>query len=181
MRGEAISISGSRRKGPKEYGPAVSLFVVALIAIAYVLALPFLPIVVYWERRKKRVLARAMTRQNRTLLWTDFARALEGKRGTLIVEGDPRKDPNLWWTPEDIRLLSPHPCSDDLSSLFNRSYRPFMRWCFERHTSPSSGSAFLVLGGEGQRRGFAIGSEEDESGTGIFQNMPTVLMTNRRT
>jgi hypothetical protein len=36
-----------------------------------------------------------------------------------------------------------------------------------------------VLGGEGQRQTFAVGSEEDETGTGIFKDMPTVLTSSR--
>ena len=181
MRGETTTGFGSHRKGPREFGPVIGLLVIVpLMAMAAALSLPFLPALAYWGRRKKRLLAHAMTKQNRVLPWPDFVCALEEKRGTLIVEGDPFKGPNLWWTPEDVRIASPHRCSENLHSLFDRSYDPFMRWCFERYTSPSTGSALLVLGGEGQRRGFAIGSEEEEVGTGIFQKMPTVLTSGRR-
>jgi hypothetical protein len=63
--------------------------------------------------------------------------------------------------------------------MFDRSSRPFRAWCYERYTSPATGIAILVLGGEGQRRGFAIGGEEDEIGTGIFKGMPTILTSSR--
>ena len=153
-----------------EFGPVVGLFVfLPLMVIASALSLPFVPIAAYWNRRKRRLLIQAMTRQSRVLPWPDFVRCLEEKRGTLIVEGDPRKGPQLWWTPEDVRGVSPSRCSESLSSLFDQSYAPFMQWSFERYTSSLSGSALLVLGGEGQRRGFAIGSEEDELGRGIFE------------
>jgi hypothetical protein len=158
----------------------VGLFVfMPLMIIAAGTSLLFMPAVVYWNRRKRRRLSDDMARQNRTLPWPDFQCALEEKCGTLIVEGDPFKGPNFWWTPEDLRRLSPHPCSENFGSLSGKTYRPFMRWCHERYTSPASGSASLVLGGEGQRWGFALGSEEDERATGIFEDMPTVLITNR--
>ena len=111
--------------------------------------------------------------------WADFVTAMEQKRGTLIVEGDPHKGPNLWWTPEDILSASPHPCSSDLRALFDRSYGPFREWCYERYTSPATGIASLVVGGEGQPRRFAIGSEEGEAGVGIFKDVPTVLTSGR--
>jgi hypothetical protein len=149
------------------------------MAIAALVSLPFLPLVAWCQKRKKQLLAERMTKQNRSMLWADFVRAAEGKHGTLIVEGDPRKGPNLWWTADNIRAVSPYPCSDSLGTFFERSYKPFRKWCRERYTNPVTGTALLVLGGSGQRRGFSIGSEEDERGTGIFENMSTVLITHR--
>jgi hypothetical protein len=145
------------------------------MTIAALVSLPFLPFAAWWERRKTRLLTDAMTAKNRVIQWPEFVQALQGKRGTLIVEGDPRKGPNFWWTAENVHSLSPHSCSCNLGTLFDRSYKPFRAWCYERYTSPATGIASLVLGGEGQRRGFAIGSEEDEIGTGVFKEMPTIL------
>jgi hypothetical protein len=119
-----------------------------------------------------------MTAKNRVMQWPEFVQAVQEKHGTLIIEGDPRKGPNFWWTAENVSSLSPHPCSCDLGTLFDRSYKPFRAWCYERYT-PATGIALLVLGGEGQRRGFAIGSEEDEIGTGIFKEIPTILTSSR--
>jgi hypothetical protein len=149
------------------------------MAIAALVSLPFLPFAAWRERRKTRLLTDAMTAKNRVIQWPEFVQAVQEKRGTLIIEGDPRKGPNFWWTAENVSSLSPHPCSCDLGTLFDRSYRPFRAWCYERYTSPVTGSAFLVLGGEGQRRGFAFGSEEDETGTGIFKDMPAILTSSR--
>jgi hypothetical protein len=158
----------------------MGLFVfMPLLAIAALVSLPFLPLVAWWEERKRRLLADAMTAKNRVMQWPEFVQALEKKRGTLIIEGDPRKGPNFWWTAENIRALSPYPCSCDLGTLFDRRYRPFRAWCYEHYASPATGSAFLVLGGKDQRRGFAIGGEEDEIGTGIFKDVPTVLTLGR--
>lgn len=180
MRGEPISTLGSQPRRPKEFGPLVSLLVfVPLMAIAALVSLPALPVVTYWEKRKRRLLTHAMTAKNRAMQWPEFVQAVEEKRGTLIIEGDPRKGPNFWWTAEDVSSLSPHPCSCDLGTLFDRRYRPFRAWCDERYTSPATGSAFLVLGGEGQRQSFAVGSEEDETGGGIFKDMPTILTSSR--
>ena len=182
MHGETITIFGSQRKGPREFGPVAGVFVfLPLMAIATLISLPFLPVVAHWEKHKKRLLADVMTRQKRALQWEDFTKALEEKRGTLIVEGDPFKGPNLWWTSDDVRSASPYRCSCDIGTLRDRGYDPFMQWCYERYLSPKIGHAFLVLGGEGQRRGFALGSQEDElAGTGIFKDMPTVLVTGQR-
>jgi hypothetical protein len=116
-----------------------------------------------------------MTAKNRVMPWPEFVQALEEKRGTLIVEGDPRKGPNFWWTAENVRSMSPYSCSCDLGTLFDPSYRQFRAWCNERYASPATGRAFLVLGGEGQRQGFAIGGKEDEIGSGSFKDMPTIL------
>lgn len=180
MRGEPITIFGSQRKAPKESSPLVGLFVfVPLLAIAALLSLPIGALVAWREKHKRRLLTDAMTAKNRVMQWPEFVQVLQEKRGTLIVEGDPRKGPNFWWTAENVHSLSPSPCSCDLGTLFDSSHRPFRVWCYERYVSPAIGSAFLVLGGEGQRRGFAIGSEEDEIGTGVFKDMPTVLTSNR--
>lgn len=180
VRGEPISILGSTPKRPKEFGPLVSLFVfVPLLALYALVSLPFLPLVAWWEKGRRRLLIDAMTAQNRVMQWPEFVRALQEKRGVLIVQGDPWKGPDFWWTAENVGSLSPHPCSCDLGTLFDRSYRPFRAWCHERYISPVTGSALLVLGGEGQRWGFALGSEEDETGAGIFKDMPTILTSRR--
>lgn len=179
MRGEPITIFSSQRKGPREFGPLVGLPVFVLMAIAALVALPALPVVAWWKRRKTRLLIDAMTTKNRVMQWPEFVQALQEKRGTLIVEGDPRKGPTFWWTEENVGSLSPHQCSCDLGALFDQRYRPFRAWCYERYASPASGRASLVLGGEGKRRGFALGSGEDEIGAGVFKDMPTVLILGR--
>ena len=180
MPGEPISIPGSQRKGPKEFGPLVGLFVlVPLMAVVALVSLPVTPLVASWEKRRRRLLTDAMTATNRVIQWSEFVQALEKKCGTLIVEGDPFKAPNFWWTAEDVCSVSPHPCCRNLRSLFDQTHSPFRAWCHKRYTSPATGRAFLVLGGYNQRRGFAIGDEEDEIGIGIFKDMPTVLTSSR--
>src|SRR5438270_988199 len=117
MRGEPITTLGSQRKKPKEFGPLAGMFVfMPLLAIVALASLPFLPLVRWWEKRKRRLLTDAMTAKNRVMVWPEFVKALEEKRGTLIIEGDPWKGPNFWWTAEDVRSLSPHPCSCDLGA-----------------------------------------------------------------
>ena len=175
-----MAISGSQRKRPKKFGPLVGLFVfMPLLAAAALVSLPLAPLIVARKKRKNRLLAEAMRAKNRVMEWPEFVQALNEKRGTLIVEGDPFKGPNFWWTAEDVRSLSPHPCSSPLGALFDRAYRPFRAWCHEHYVSPATGVAFFVLGGEGQRWGFALGGEDDEIGTGIFKDMPTILIGRR--
>jgi hypothetical protein len=180
MRGETITIFGVPRKEPRKFGPFMGMFVfLPLMVIAAALSLPFMPLVAWWRKREKRLLAESMTKQNRVMRWSDFVQVAEEKRGTLIVEGDPRKGPHLWWTSEDVRAISPYACSDDLGTLLNRSYKPFHEWCYKRYANPATGSGLIVLGGGRQRLGFALGNEEDERGTGIFKKISTVLITSR--
>jgi len=178
VRHDTITIFGWRRK-PKEVGPVLRVLVfLPLLAIAALVSLPFIPIAAWWQRRRRSRLKLAMNDKNRVMRWVDFARALEEKRGTLIVEGDPRKGPNFWWTPDDVLVLSPEPCSDSLGKLFNHSYEPFREWCYRRYTGPS-GNAFLVVGGKGQHKGFSIDHnlENDFRGKGMDRDIPTVFTT----
>ena len=162
----------------RHFGPLVGVLVfLPLLVIASIASLPVVPVLARQQRRRKRLLAVAMEKRDRVIHWPDFIRALGTKRGTLIVEGDPRKGPNLWWTEQDVCATSPYSCSRDLGTLFSPKYRPFRVWCYENYASTKTGSAFLVVGGEGQRRGLAIGTAPDERGTGIFEDVPTVLIT----
>jgi hypothetical protein len=92
VRGEPITIFSSQRKGPREFGPLVGLLVFApLMAIAALVALPALPVVAWWERRKTRLLTDALTTKDRVMQWPEFVQALQEKSGTLMVEDDPRR------------------------------------------------------------------------------------------
>lgn len=176
--GRTIKLPATERREPRHFGPLVSVLVfLPLLVIASVASLPVVPIFAWQQRRNKRLLADAMAKGDRVILWPDFVQALGTKRGTLIVEGDPRKGPNLWWTAHDVCATSPYPCSRDIGALFDPKYRPFRVWCHENYTSPTTGTALLVTGGEGQRRGFALGATEDERGSGIFEDVLTVLTT----
>ena len=96
MRGEPITIFSAQRKGPREFGPLVGLLVFApLMAIAALVALPALPVVAWWERRKTRLLTDALTTKDRVMQWPEFVQALQENSGTLMVEGDPRKGPDF--------------------------------------------------------------------------------------
>ena len=142
--------------------------------MAALVSLAIGPIVAWREQRKRRLLAARMKGQNRVMPWADFLQAAEMKRGTLIVEGNPRKGPNFWWTNEDVRTLSPYRCSCDLGALFDRGYWPFREWCYERYANPSTGSAALVVGGGRERLKFAGAQEETDS---QHPAIPTVLVT----
>ena len=89
-----------------------------------------------------------MAAADRVITWAELRfRFGANSQGTLIEE-----DANIWWTPEDIAALSPHPCCFDEPSPKTKSEReqfmPFFEWCRSRFISLESGTALLVDIGE---------------------------------
>jgi hypothetical protein len=140
--------SGGKRG--KEFGPLVSVFVfLPLLAIVGLLQLPVLAVAVPWRRWKHRRFVARMKAQNRVIIWSDFARCIEEKRGTLLIEGSEVKFLHWWWTEEDVRAVSPHPVPErglTRNRKERRALLPFREWCYLRYTEPSDGRALLVLG-----------------------------------
>jgi hypothetical protein len=103
-----------------------------------------------------------MNANNRVMGWPDFAQSMQGKRGTLLIEGSEIKWLNWWWTEEDVRAVSPHPLPENTLTCNRKEQRdllPFREWCYARYTDPSSGRALLVLG-------------EVKSQLGLLENNP---------
>jgi hypothetical protein len=136
-------------KHGKEYGPLISVFVfLPLLAIVAALQIPVLLVAIPWERCKHRRFVARMKAQNRVMVWSDFVRALDEKRGTLIIEGSAYKSQVWWWSEEDVRGVSPHQCPTGTladARKKQRGFVPFRKWCYERYTNPANGRAFLVL------------------------------------
>jgi hypothetical protein len=154
---ETITIFGSaNNEGPnkqehgKEFGPLVSIFIfLPLLALAALLVSLAAPVAIPWRKLKHRRFVARMKAQKRVMIWSDFARCMEGKRGTLLIEGSETEWLNWWWTEEEIRAVSPHPIPENILTYDRREQRallPFREWCYARYTEPSDGRALLVLG-----------------------------------
>jgi hypothetical protein len=154
---ETIPILGSGhdetpggRKHPKEFGPLVSVLVfLPVLAIVAVLQMPVLLVAVPWRRWKHRRFVARMQAQNRVMIWSDFARCMEEKRGTLIIRGSQIKWLDWWWTEEDIRAVSPHPVPERTLGYGGKerlALLPFRDWCYARYMESTNGRALLVLG-----------------------------------
>jgi hypothetical protein len=83
--------------------------------------------------------------------WDAFARSLDEKRGTLIVEAlSPKGPTRWWWTADDIasesQYLFPKTVVEALTD-FDGSFNSACLWCHEKYTG-SDGKALLVLSSE---------------------------------
>src|SRR5262245_6554911 len=102
---------------------------------------------------KAWLLRRKMARQKRIIAWEPFLEVVDRDQGTLICERDHSKAPTRWWwTRDDIYAIAPFPFGDSLSMSLHGEFLPFRKWCFEKYTSPQTGSAVLVLSTLDQRR-----------------------------
>lgn len=159
MRDEFITLFGretqARRnaRGPREFGPVASCLVfMPLLAIAAPLSIPYMLVRrAVWNRHEK-FLGSRMAKVNRVIGWADFIKVVNENRGTLIAECESSKGPfRRWWTPDNIYALTPYPCGDHVSMWFGE-FLPFRKWCFEKYTSQTTGSAVLVIGTRDQWR-----------------------------
>jgi hypothetical protein len=61
-------------------------------------------------RRREKQFTDEMQAVGRLLMWAQARSQIDEYRGTLIDERVPGDDVSrLWWTPEDVSALSPHP------------------------------------------------------------------------
>jgi hypothetical protein len=120
--------------------------------IVFLLMLLAVPISIPWglirnwhQQRKERAFTEDLRQRQRLMAWEEFLQVMEERRGTLIWEAYSLKGPfRYWWTPEDVRKLSPHPVGDWMRSGGDRSYVDFSYWCRERYTDRERGTAMLV-------------------------------------
>ena len=96
-------------------------------------------------QRREEAFRAQMKASNRTIEWTEFAKAMEDDLGTPIEERYSLQGPvRWWWAPDDIREHSPYSYADWASMLKDEKYAPFSKWCNERYIHPETGSALLV-------------------------------------
>ncbi len=99
------------------------------------------------QRRNEGEFLLAMRSAARVLTLAEFEEHLDRAAGTAIDETlslDGRW--RLWWTPDDIPALSPHPVptGEWVNIVADPQFEPFFAWCLANYTSPASGRALLV-------------------------------------
>jgi hypothetical protein len=86
-----------------------------------------------------------MRATGRLVAWAEARSQIDAQHGTFIGERVSGYAHRLWWTPEDVAALSPHPCGfgdDKPPELWEHIL--FDEWCRSRYTNPQFGSARLV-------------------------------------
>jgi hypothetical protein len=121
------------------------LFVVAPIAL---LVMPiWLPAGLAAHRWREHRFRQHMRAAGRFLNWPELLPRLERAEGTLIVEQAQKDSCRVWWTPENVLHIAGDlqpPGEAELDYLRCREAHPFVRWCYERFTAPSTGAAALA-------------------------------------
>jgi hypothetical protein len=118
-----------------------------LLFIAWAVSIPWSSLRRVVVRRRERRFSQQMSAAGRTMAWEDFEGALNEKRGTAVGEYLSLKGPfRLWWTPDDIPLLSPHKCDrGNHYAWLEHEFMPFFDWCRKQYTDPQTGTASLVI------------------------------------
>lgn len=152
-----------RRKSrrPLEIGPPLSLLVIPALFIGAAISLVAWPAISLVRRRQEKSFATRMSAVGRSISWKDLETALDKNQGTIIGECLSEKGPcRLWWTPENVRAVSPHKCypegySRDLyfGPYVDPDFASFFEWCYTTFTSPHSGTGRLISIPKEKRRG----------------------------
>ena len=80
-----------------------------LFLIAGALSIPWTYALKLRQRHREKQFAKQMEPSGRLITWKEFESAIENGRGTAIGESLSMKGPfRLWWTPEDIPVVSPY-------------------------------------------------------------------------
>src|SRR5208337_1342115 len=117
------------------------------ILIYVIVQIPFSIIDQRRRARRQKSFAAQMAAAGRLIPWPEFRSQLDANSQGTLIEEDAEDDLyNVWWTPEDIAALSPHPCCFESPGTRPdmEGFRPYFEWCRSRFTSPESGTALLV-------------------------------------
>jgi hypothetical protein len=106
-----------------------------LVALRFAIAAP--------NRREQKFIERMKT-NGRFRSWEE-TEARRGK-GTVMIEQAQKSHHRVWWTPDDVTTSAPDPIPDEekLDYMRARVPRPFVTWCAEKYTSPTTGTALLT-------------------------------------
>lgn len=137
-------IFGSWKK--REVGIIFLPIYLPFLIIAALISIPWGYVREFIVRRNERKFASHMASAGRAINWDELQNAIETGQGTLIAETSSFKGPwRLWWTPADVRMVSPHKCDAGPGfEWLKPEFQPFWRWCYEQFTNPESGTARLV-------------------------------------
>ncbi len=149
------------------------LFGFPLLVIAAVTTPVWLPIfqLVQWRGERREI--ERMKKAGRFIEWGELMDLSEyGKNGTLIFEQAQKASLRLWWTKDDLKMVSPYamPVEGDIDYFFGVDC-PFMRWLRENYTG-NRGKAFRTHLIVKHAPGFAKSS--DFAFTGFRNIVPAV-------
>lgn len=135
------------RRKPSKVWILFSPIYVPLLFVVGAMSIPWGYVQKQRQRRQERQFAMQMELSGRMMTWEAFESALESGLGTTIAESLSMKGPfRIWWTPEDIPVISPHNCNPQRYFAFPEpGFALFFDWCRARFTDPRSGQARLVL------------------------------------
>ncbi len=117
---------------------------VFILFTAAALSLVAFPFVAAAHTYRERKFSAAMKDRGRFRRWDEIVAT--PTEGTVIIEQAQKDSCRVWWTSDDVAGISPHPIPDEESLDYLRVEEPlpFIRWCAETYTSPTSGRAQLT-------------------------------------
>jgi hypothetical protein len=107
-------------------------------------SIPYSRIVRLQMRRRENAFLALMKSRERVIHWSDFSQAVSESRGTVLAERAYKGLNRWWWTPDNVRELSPFPIAGWWTMVTDKSFEPFSNWCRDRYTSPETGRAMIV-------------------------------------
>ncbi|HEY1805022.1 MAG TPA: hypothetical protein VGG45_11140 [Terracidiphilus sp.] len=123
----------------------LGLLMLPFLFLGACFAAPYLLVLRWRQQRREDALKKLMKSKGRFMAWAEFARAMRETGGTCIEERFSAKGPvRFWWTPENVRVESPHEIIDWFTMRKGKRCVPFVLWCRERYTAADGGSAILV-------------------------------------
>jgi hypothetical protein len=180
---QTLGLERETRRNPKarEIGLPWSLLAIPVLFIAAGLSLPYSLFARRVQQRRERAFRAQMQAQGRVIEWSDFLKAINETRGTLIEERYSFKGPvRWWWTPENVYDICSHSPVNWLAMVNDRQFRPFVEWCHQRYTSPDKGQALLVTGALREQAHSLWSRLESESGTERWVEVPPPEEIRRR-
>lgn len=144
---QTLDLNAEPRQGrkPREIGLPWSLLLIPIFFVAAGLSLPYVLVAGRFQQRRERSFRVHMQARGRVMEWSDFLRAVEDNRGTLIEERYSFKGPDRWWwTSENVYEVCPHAMVDWMTMLNDARFHQFAKWCRQRYTSSDDGRALLV-------------------------------------
>jgi len=121
----------------------LGILFIPVLLIAGPLSIPIAAILRRRAARKERLLTTEMKACGRLIPWSEARSLVANSSGMFIEEMDSPKSSRIWWTPEDLPAISPHPCYFD-EGPDPWEHELFFDWCRSHCTNPEGGTAHLV-------------------------------------
>jgi hypothetical protein len=161
---------------PFPFSAILGILAIPVLFIAAAVSIPVSALHRSTERRRESRVAERLRQAGRTIRWADVLSEMNQNRGSLIEEyGSPKGPYRLWFTPENIVELSPHPCCFEELPWSEEDFGEFFKWCHARFTDIQSGSARLVEIPPLPDEGFAAALERSRRGRRCVSIGPSPL------